>query len=85
MKHETLPPSALRVLGVIIDAAQDGRTLTWRDLCATLGHTSPNALTNPMKRLRAAGLVSFDPHHARTIRPTCRVFAFAESMEVAKT
>jgi hypothetical protein len=85
VKHETLPPSALRVLGVIIDAAQEGRTLTQVELCSELGWTSKNAVTVPLKKLRAAGLVTpVHNHEARTLRPTCRCFAFAEALEVAR-
>ena len=72
-----LPPSVLKVLGVIVKAAQQNQTLTVREISKRLGYSSTNAVFQILKRLRAAGLVS--QLHAekfasgRTIRPTCRV------------
>jgi hypothetical protein len=73
MTPTTLPPSALRVLLVILDAAREERLLTVREIMVACGWTSPNAVMRHVVALRAAGLIQHEFGQARTIRATCRL------------
>jgi repressor LexA len=46
-----------------------GYGLTVREVAARFGWTSPNAAAIHLKRLKAAGLVTWEPNASRTIRP----------------
>lgn len=43
--------------------------LTVREVAARFGWTSPNAAAIHLKRLKAAGLITWEPNASRTIRP----------------
>ncbi len=79
-----LSPSSRKVLGVILQAADEGKTLTLREIYAAYmgrptGHMGLNWMSECVDRLVALGLVTVgEPTPAkrrpsRTIRPACRV------------
>ncbi len=47
-----------------------GYGLTFREVCARFGWTSPNSASVHLKRLKTYGLVTWEPNASRTIRPT---------------
>lgn len=71
---ETLPSNclrvlALRVLAVIMQAHP--RALTIRQIHKALGWTVNSYTHTILQRLKAAGLVDFEPKKSRTIHATC--------------
>jgi len=72
-----ISPRALRLLLVILRAADLGQTLTNRELAARLGHRGLGEVERLLEVLRRAGLVS-PSTGSRTIRPSCRMVLFKE-------
>ncbi len=71
---DTLPASCLRVLGVLLQAQQDGYlTPTLREIADTLA-ISLESVRFMLVRLRMHGLVTWEPERKRTLRLTCRFF-----------
>jgi SOS-response transcriptional repressor LexA len=61
----------LDVLRFVGDAyGARGYGLTVREVAGQFGWSSPNAAFIHLKRLKAAGLVTWEPRQLRTIRPT---------------
>ena len=69
---KTLSPSATRVLGLILANSHHGRPTTYREIMILMDWASPNAVREQVKKLRDAGLVTWEPGKCGTIRPTVR-------------
>ena len=80
MKHDTLPPSCLRVLGAVLTLAEEGGPITYREILRHLGLSGPNAIVPNLRRLRTAGLIDFVDGEKATIVPTCYVRFFPEAL-----
>lgn len=62
----------MRILFLILEAQRERRALTITDLSRATGHNK-NAIYGHLKRLRAHGLVDWQPVLARTLQPTCQL------------
>lgn len=79
-KHENLNSSQLRVLFLILKAAELGETLTKREIAKALGWKSPTHYVGQcVTHLANLGLVKCQGRLGRTIRPTCFMRLFKEA------
>ena len=69
MTHDTLSPGAVAVLAAIAAA---GRPTTWSEVCERTG-MNLNGVTWHVRKLKACGLVDYEPRKARTLRLACRL------------
>ena|SRR6185436_1185690 len=76
--HATVSPKPFAVYLAVCAAADNGLQLSIRDICDIFGWSSPNAAWHSLKELRDAGLISYEPDKARTVRPLYRDRLFKE-------
>ncbi len=75
----TIPPSALKVLGAVLDLCpRKGICCTTRQVAAKLGWPTNSWAMLCLQRLEAAGLIRMDAGKANTIRPAVRFISAVE-------
>jgi hypothetical protein len=73
-KHSILSPSDIKVLEMILDAADQGKQLSCREIAAKIfgGVKNSNWAFLTCNKLARLGFISKERNKARTMRPLCR-------------
>lgn len=79
-KSDRIPPSCLKVLLVVLQAADRGESVTLGCIAARLGWRCKTGdyISGCLRRLRAAGLIAYEDGKRRTVRPACRLTMWKE-------
>lgn len=67
-----LPNNAMRILLFILGEADKEKCVTYRQIAKQFGWVTPRYVMQLLEQLKSAGLITWQPKQARTIRPTCR-------------
>ncbi|MGE5707047.1 MAG: transcriptional repressor LexA [Bacteroidota bacterium] len=65
---EQLPPRQRRVLEILMEASEEGRMPTVREIAAKLGVRAPGTIQDHLKALEEKGFLARDPGKSRNLR-----------------